>query len=459
MNKQLNTDIIVHFIGIGGIGMSGIAEILLSLGYKVTGSDLNSSSTTDKLSSLGAEIFIGHKESNISNQNVVVHTSAAKLDNPEMMKAKELSLPIMRRAEMLAELMRLKQGIAIAGTHGKTTTTSMLATILEESRYNPTYVIGGVVRNLGGHAKVGEGNFLVAEADESDGSFLLYQPYMSVITNIDEDHLDHYGSRQNLIDSFEKFANKIPFYGICAVNIHDEELRNIKSKMKKPCITFGLEDSGADYQAHNVQSKSNDTFFDLFHGEEKLGSTKISLPGKHNVLNALGALALAHQLGVSVDVMLKAISSFSGVGRRLEKLKTKDSFELVDDYGHHPTEVKATLNAVCESRDKKPIVIFEPHRYSRTKYCWDQFIESFDDVDEVYLCEIYPASEAPIEGITSTALAIEINKRNANSCVVLKSKDELFKKLTELQERGETVLSLGAGTIGKNVREWVQQSV
>jgi len=459
VNKQLNTNIKIHFVGIGGIGMSGIAEILLSMGYKVTGSDLSQSATTEKLEALGAKIFLGHDEKNITDQNVIVHTSAAKSDNPEILKAKELSIPIMKRAEMLAELMRLKQGIAIAGTHGKTTTTSMLATILEESRYNPTYIIGGIVRNLGGHAKVGEGNFLVAEADESDGSFLLYQPYMSIITNIDEDHLDHYGTRENLIESFEKFANKVPFYGVCSINIHDEELKKIRKKIKKPCITFGLENSHADYQAHNVESKNNETFFDLYFKEEKLGSTKINLPGKHNVLNALGALSIAHQLGVKVDVMLKAISSFSGVGRRLERLKTKGSFELVDDYGHHPTEVKATLNAVCESRSKKPIVIFEPHRFSRTKLCWKQFVECFDEVDEVYLCEIYPASEEPIEGINSMALAKEINHRKQNHCTVLKNKDELFSKLNELQAKGEIVLSLGAGSIGKNVREWVKLSV
>lgn len=459
MKKQLNTNIKIHFVGIGGIGMSGIAEILLSMGYKVTGSDLNHSATTEKLESMGAKIFLGHDEKNITDQNVIVHTSAAKANNPEIIKAKALSIPVMKRAEMLAELMRLKQGIAIAGTHGKTTTTSMLATILEESRYNPTYVIGGIVSNLGGHAKVGEGNFLVAEADESDGSFLLYQPYMSIITNIDEDHLDHYGTRENLIDAFEKFANKVPFYGVCSVNIHDEELKKIREKIKKPCITFGLENSSADYQAHNVESKNNETFFDLFYKDEKIGSTKINLPGKHNVLNALGALSIAHQLGVKVDIMLKAISSFSGVGRRLEKLKTKGSFELVDDYGHHPTEVKATLNAVCESRSKKPVVIFEPHRFSRTKLCWKQFVECFDEVDEVYLCEIYPASEEPIDGISSSALAQEINSRKQNHCLVLKNKDELFKKLDDLQNKGEIVLSLGAGSIGKNVREWVKLSV
>lgn len=459
MNKQFNTDIIIHFVGIGGIGMSGIAEILLSLGYKVTGSDLNQSATTQKLEKLGAKVFIGHDQENITNQNVIVHTSAAKIDNPELIKAKELSIPIMKRAEMLAELMRLKQGIAIAGTHGKTTTTSMLATILEESRYNPTYVIGGIVRNLGGHAKVGEGNFLVAEADESDGSFLLYQPYMSVITNIDEDHLDHYGTRENLIDAFEKFANKVPFYGVCSVNIHDEELRKIREKIKKPCLTFGLEGAQADYEAHKIESINNETFFDLYYKNEKLGSTKINLPGKHNVLNALGALSIAHQLGVKVEIMLESISTFSGVGRRLEKLKAQGSFELVDDYGHHPTEVKATLNAVCESRSKKPIVIFEPHRYSRTKLCWQQFVECFDEVDEVYLCEIYPASEEPIEGITSTALAKEINARKKNHCTVLKCKEELFKKLDDLQAKEEIVLSLGAGSIGKHVREWVQLSV
>lgn len=454
-----NTKHIVHFVGIGGIGMSGIAEILLSLGYGVTGSDLSASSVTEKLESLGAKIFIGHNESNITNQNVIVHTSAAKQDNPELLAAHKKNIPIMRRAEMLAELMRLKQGIAVAGTHGKTTTTSMLATILEESRYNPTYVIGGIVSNLGGHAKVGAGDFLVAEADESDGSFLLYQPYMSIITNIDDDHLDHYGSKEKLIEAFERFANKVPFYGVCAINVHDEVLKEIHTRMKKPAVTFGIGDCGADYQAHDVKSADSGTSFDLIFRGEKLGSTKISLPGKHNVLNALGALAIAHQMGVKVEVMLHAISSFAGVGRRLEKLYQNKGFELIDDYGHHPTEVAATLGAVSDNRGTKPVVIFEPHRYSRTKLCWDQFVSCFDSVDEVYLCPIYAASEAAIDGINSENLVSSINKRNSGRAHLLDGKEKLFQKLDELKNRDCIVLSLGAGSIGKNVREWVKANV
>lgn len=456
MNINSNSQTTVHFVGIGGIGMSGIAEILLSLGYQVTGSDLNESAVTEKLKEIGATIYIGHEAKNINSQNVLVHTSAAKKDNPELIAAHEKNIPIMRRAEMLAELMRLKQGIAVAGTHGKTTTTSMLATILEESRYNPTYVIGGIVRNLGGHAKVGGGNFLVAEADESDGSFLLYQPYMSVITNIDEDHLDHYGSKAKLIEAFNQFANQIPFYGVCALNAHDPLLMSIRENMKKPVVTFGIELSSADYQAVNIKTDKTGTNFELVFRGEKLGPTKISLPGQHNVLNALGALAVAHQMGVKVDIMLAAISKFSGVGRRLELLASDKGFELVDDYGHHPTEVSATLGAVVESRAQKPIVIFEPHRYSRTQLCWNQFIECFDQAEEVYLCQIYPASEAPIEGITSNALCAAINARGKVKCQLLENKDALFSKINELKSQQQLVVSLGAGSIGKNVREWVK---
>lgn len=450
---------IVHFVGIGGIGMSGIAEILLALGYNVTGSDLAASSTTERLESLGAKIFIGHQKENITEQNVVVHTSAAKADNPELMEALAKNIPIMRRAEMLAELMRLKQGIAIAGTHGKTTTTSMLATILEESRYNPTYVIGGIVSNLGGHAKVGAGDFLVAEADESDGSFLLYQPYMSVITNIDDDHLDFYGSKQKLIDSFNEFANNIPFYGVCALNIHDPILKEMRLKIKKPTVSFGIGEGEADYQAHNVVASSKGASFDLHFRGEKLGPTNISLPGKHNILNALGALAIAHQMGVKVQVMLDAISKFSGVGRRLERLYQDETFELIDDYGHHPTEVSATLQAVIESRGQKPVVIFEPHRFSRTKLCWDQFVQCFDGVDEIYLCQIYAASEKPIDGVTSELLAQAINQRSGKKCYLLKDKSTLFSKLDELKKQSCVVVSLGAGSIGKDVREWVKTRV
>lgn len=448
----------IHFVGIGGIGMSGIAEILLSLGYQVTGSDISASAVTEKLESLGAKIFIGHHANNIEKQDVVVHTSAAKKDNPELVKAHDLGIPVMRRAEMLAELMRLKQGIAVAGTHGKTTTTSMLATILEESRYNPTYVIGGIVRNLGGHAKVGEGDFLVAEADESDGSFLLYQPYMAVITNVDDDHLDHYGSKEKLIEAFEEFANKVPFYGVTALNIHDSVLNEMRQRMKKPFVTFGLENSGADYEAHNLKFVDQASHFDFAYRGEVLGSTQITLPGKHNVLNALGALALAHQMGVRLDIMLAGISRFLGVGRRLECLQKKNGFELIDDYGHHPTEVKATLQAVVESRGQKPVVIFEPHRYSRTKLCWQQFVEAFDCVDEVLLCPIYAASENEIEGINSTNLAAQINQRKTAQCHLIKDKSELFERLNNLKENKKIVLTLGAGSIGKNVREWVKQS-
>ena len=456
MKIALGKKPVVHFVGIGGIGMSGIAEILLSLGYEVTGSDLSASQVTDKLESLGAKIFIGHLANNITNQNVLVHTSAAKKDNPEIVRAKELNIPIMRRAEMLAELMRLKQGIAIAGTHGKTTTTSMLATILEESRYNPTYVIGGIVSNLGGHAKVGEGDFLVAEADESDGSFLLYQPLMSVITNVDDDHLDHYGNKQNLIDAFESFANKVPFYGMCALNIHDPILCKLRDRISKPTVTFGLEGSAAEYRAHNISYHENGTAFDLYYLNVKLGATNIVLPGTHNVLNALGALSIAHQMGVKVEIMLKAISKFMGVGRRLEKLMQVDGFTLIDDYGHHPTEVAATLKAVTTSRKEKPIVIFEPHRYTRTQLCWDHFVECFDDVDEVYLCPIYAASESPIEGITSDRLALEINKRNPNRVKLILDQEDLYKHLDKFKNDKRLVLSLGAGSIGKNVRTWVK---
>jgi UDP-N-acetylmuramate--alanine ligase len=446
----------LHFIGIGGIGMSGIAEVLLSLGYKVSGSDISESANVERLRKKGAEIFIGHREENIKGATVVVYSSAVNFENPEMRGAKDNNIPIMRRAEMLAELMRLKYGIAIAGTHGKTTTTSFLSTILQGSDYDPTYIIGGIVKNLDGHAKVGKGEYLVAEADESDGSFLLLSPMMSVVTNIDNDHMDHYGSEGKLLDSFEEFINKVPFYGLCALNAHDDRLMDMVKRIKKPFTTFCIGDdlkTGADFEARNVVIKDTTSEFDLYYKGEKQVAVVINLPGKHNILNALGAIAIAHRMGVGFELIAKSIKEFESVGRRFQILHKSDKAEIIDDYGHHPTEIAVTLKTIRETRKGKVIAIFEPHRFSRTRDCWNEFLHCFNSADEVYLCPIYPASEKPIAGIESERLVQDINQLHPGLAKYIDSLDRMDEVIKS--NEGASFAVMGAGSIGRKIREWV----
>ncbi|MCO4792933.1 MAG: UDP-N-acetylmuramate--L-alanine ligase [Bacteriovoracaceae bacterium] len=454
------SDVHVHFIGIGGIGMSGIAEILLALGYQVSGSDCSASATVEKLRGMGAEVFIGHKKENVKDATVLVYSSAIRESNPEIVEAKEKRIPIMRRAEMLAELMRLKKGIAIAGTHGKTTTTSLLATILQESKYEPTYIIGGIVDNLKGHAKVGSGEYLIAEADESDGSFLLLNPIMSVITNIDNDHLDHYGTEENLHASFLEFANKIPFYGLCSLNYHDENIKSLFKEMKKPWVTFGISEieKGADFEARNIKYVGTKSVFDLYYKDEKKVEITLAIPGEHNVLNALGAISIAYNMGLSFEKIANSISKFNGVGRRFQTLFENEKSQIVDDYGHHPTEIKSTLKAARSCfPDKKLIVFFEPHRYTRTKDCWNEFLHCFNYADEVFLNPIYPASEDPIGGISSERLAKDINTLHPELVKLIKDEKHMFNSLDTLVLEESVIVTLGAGSIGKRIREWVSK--
>ena len=446
-------DIKVHFIGIGGIGMSGIAEVLLSLGYKVSGSDISESATVAKLRRLGAEVYIGHKSENVADATVMVYSSAIDDTNPEVIIAKANRLPIMRRAEMLAELMRLKKGLAIAGTHGKTTTTSFLATILQESKYDPTYIIGGIVKNLDGHAKVGKGEFLVAEADESDGSFLLLNPIMSVVTNIDNDHMDHYGDEATLLKSFTQFINKVPFYGLTALNANDERLMALTKDVKKPWVTFGV-DTKADFEARNIRYEGNLAIYDLFYADEKQIEIKITIPGKHNIQNSLGAIALAYNMGVPFEDIASSIIKFDGVGRRFQTLFTENSFEIIDDYAHHPTEIDVTLRAMKETRpDKKIVVVFEPHRYSRTRDCWDAFLHCFNSADTVYISPIYPASEQPIAGIESDRLIADINKLHPDLVQKLDAVENINVIIDKYKKENVTFVTLGAGSIGRIIRE------
>lgn len=452
---------VVHFIGIGGIGMSGIAEVLLALGHKVTGSDIAESANVKNLKKSGAKVYIGHKAENIDGATVVVYSSAIEEDNEEFLEARKRSLPMMRRAEMLAELMRLKKGIAIAGTHGKTTTTSILSTILHESGYDPTYIIGGVVHNLKGHAKVGKGEFLIAEADESDGTFLLLNPVMSVITNIDNDHLSHYKTFENLKENFLEFANKVPFYGLCAINVHDKHLMELSKSLKKPWVTFGVgEQTKAHFVAKNARYESYETSFDLYHLDQFVISMKTNLQGRHNVLNALGAICMAYHLGVSFEKMAQSILKFDGVGRRMQIVFQSKNLEVIDDYAHHPTEVATTLEALKLTRPGKKIVaLFQPHRFTRTRDCWNDFFHCFNSADSVYLVPVYPASEAPIKGITSERLSIDINKIHPGLTVDLKDAADFETVMKQIYQSNiqTCIVSLGAGPIGRLTKEMIDR--
>ena len=441
----------LHFIGIGGIGMSGIAEVLLDLGYEVSGSDLGESKVTENLKSKGAKIFKGHAASQVEGTNLIIYSSAIDPKNPEVIRAQELHIPMIRRAEMLAELMRLKFGIAIAGSHGKTTTTSLIATIFEAAKLDSTHIIGGIVQNLGGNARKGDGQYLIAEADESDGSFLLLNPIMTTVTNIDNDHLDHYGSAEKIVDAFVEFVNNVPFYGRVIMNASDKPSLAIKSRVKRPLIWYGIETTEADYEARKVEFSAEGTQFDLFYKNELIRKIKTPLMGRHNVLNALSAIAISREVEIDWDIIQKGLSHFLGVGRRLEKVFTKEKFIVIDDYGHHPTEIRATISALREV-DKRPlVVVFEPHRYTRTQNFWKEFQESFTGADEIYLTPIYAASEKPIDGITSEAMAREMG------CQYLHSLDGM-KDLLEAKKNSPCIfLTLGAGAISKKIREMVSQ--
>lgn len=447
----------IHFIGIGGIGMSGIAEVLLDLGYKVSGSDLNSSLVTENLKQKGAEIFIGHKATNVDGATIIVYSSAIDKKNPEVIHATELEIPMIRRAEMLAELMRLKFGIAVAGSHGKTTTTSLIATIFHEARKDATYIIGGIVRNLGGNAKKGDGEFLIAEADESDGSFLLLNPIMAAVTNIDDDHLDHYGSKEKIVEAFIDFVNKLPFYGRVALNANDESSVAIKTHIKRPVTWYGidLEMNEADYIAENVSLSASGTEFDLIYKNQKIGRFKTHLMGHHNISNTLAAISISHEAGISWDTIQKGLLSFQGVGRRLEKLHEEQNFLVIDDYGHHPTEVKATISALRNVDKRSLCVIFEPHRFSRTQNFWKEFQASFEGADEIFISPIYAASEAPIENITSEALVKEM-KASGKNVTFISSLAEMETLLNERRKQECIFLTLGAGAISKKIRDLVK---
>lgn len=442
----------IHLVGIGGAGMSGIAEVLLTMGYMVTGSDLHASETTRRLEELGGRIFIGHQESNVGTAQVVVISSAVSGSNPEVVKAKTMQIPVIPRAEMLAELMRLKFGVAIAGAHGKTTTTSMVSTVLAQGGLDPTMVIGGKVNALGSHARLGRGDLLVAEADESDGSFLRLPPTIVAVTNLDREHLDHYGSMERINESFLEFINKIPFYGLAVLCADDDRLASLFPRLVKRYQTYGLRERDGvapDFLATDIVLKQWGADFRAYFRGKNLGPFRLTVPGIHNVSNALVAIAIGMELDVPVDLIRKGLAAFTGVERRFHLRGEAGGIMVVDDYGHHPTEVKATLAAAKQGWDRRLVVLFQPHRYSRTRDCLGEFAHAFDSADVVFMTDIYAAGEQPIPGVTGAALAETVKAAGHPSVTFIERKETLPDQVLSHLQAGDLVLTLGAGDIWK----------
>jgi UDP-N-acetylmuramate--alanine ligase len=438
----------IHFVGIGGIGMSGIAELLLNLGYGVSGSDLKQSDITRRLQSLGGRIYQGHNGAWVGNADVVVISSAVKENNPEVLAAREAFIPVIPRAEMLAELMRLKKyGIAVAGSHGKTSTTSLVGWLLAEAGLDPTVVIGGKVNSLGTNAKLGEGEFLVAEADESDGSFLQLSPVIDVVTNIDLEHLDYYKDIDEIKEVFLLFINKIPFYGAAVLCLDDDNVASLLPRIKKRVITYGLA-TQADIRARQLRAEGLTTSFEVCRGSEVLGEIMINSPGRHNVLNSLAAVAVGLELEIPFAKITTALATFTGVQRRLQIKGEARGITVIDDYGHHPTEIKATLAAIRSAwPNRRLLVMFQPHRYTRTKGLFKEFCTAFHDADILILTEIYPASENPIEGVTAENLMIGIKEHGQRQVYLAAGVDDLAGVAQPMLEDGDIVLTLGAGDI------------
>ncbi len=454
---------LLHFVGIGGIGMSGIAEVFLNQGYRVSGSDVSDSESVRRLRTLGAKIAIGHSEGNVRGARVVVVSSAIRRDNPEVVEARKLRIPVIPRAEMLAELMRGKVGIAVAGTHGKTTTTSMIASVLTHAGLDPTLVIGGRVDSLGGNAKLGQGDYVVAEADESDGSFLHLPATFGVVTNVDNDHLDHFGNIQRVEDAFVEFVAKLPFYGVAAVCGEDPGVCRILGRLTKPAVTYGLSERW-DLWGSKVEPEGMGTRFEVHWRDatgkrERLGGAVIHVPGVHNVLNALASIAIGRALGLSFASSVEGLASFRGVKRRFE-IRWQDNarrMAVVDDYGHHPTEIAATLAAARSvwvepggSRlTRRVLVAFQPHRFTRTLHCRDGFMSAFRDADRVWISDIYAAGEEPIDGVSAQGLADDLARTAVagQDIVYSGSLEETRDRLLQVAKDGDLVLCLGAGSI------------
>ena len=436
----------IHFVGIGGIGMSGIAEVLLNLGYQVSGSDLKESEVTRRLAALGGEIAYGHRSENLSEVDVVVTSTAVRADNPEVLEAHRRLVPVIPRAEMLAELMRMKYGVAIAGTHGKTTTTSMVATVLTHGGIDPTVVIGGRLDLFESNAKLGQGKFLVAEADESDGSFLKLSPTIAVVTNIDADHLDYYRDLDQIKETFVDFINKVPFFGLAVLCLDDPNLQALIPQVKKRFVTYGLANQ-ADFYATDIEHKADRTAFTVHYRGEQLGRLGFRMPGRHNVLNALATVAVGMELGLDFAAIADGFKDFGGVGRRFQIKGEVNDIMVVDDYGHHPAEIKATLSAARSGWQRRLVVIFQPHLYSRTKALFDDFVTAFYQADHLLIMDVYAAGEDPIPGVAASDLAKGVSGHGHRSCVYTPDREAVLAQLREAVQPGDLVITLGAGNI------------
>jgi UDP-N-acetylmuramate--alanine ligase len=448
----------IHFVGIGGSGMSGIAEVLVNLGYAVQGSDLKAGEATRRLEKLGARVMIGHGAENVAGADVVVVSSAINEENPEVAHALAQRIPVVKRAEMLGELMRFRYSIAVAGTHGKTTTTSLVASVLAEGGEDPTFVIGGRLKSAASNARLGAGRYLVAEADESDASFMHLQPMIAIVTNVDADHLGtHGGDFGRLKASFVEFLHNLPFYGLAIVCVDDPQAASLVPQIARPYLTYGF-DAPADVRAVNVTRRGGQSVFEVLRPGRAPLAISLNLPGRHNVLNALAAISVATELEIDDGAIQRALAGFQGIERRLQWLGDvvlpAGRVTLVDDYGHHPTEIAATMEAARQGwPDRRVVLVFQPHRYTRTRDLLDDFAQVLSDADVLILAEVYPAGEAPIAGADGKALSRAVRSRGRVEPVLLRSLDELPEALADVARDGDVVLTMGAGSIGAAAQE------
>ncbi len=461
MRNRVNN---IHFVGIGGSGMSGIAEVLVNLGYSVSGSDIADGPVTERLRQAGAKVMIGHHADNINNAEVVVVSSAIDASNPEVSTALETNVPVIPRAEMLGELMRFQQGIAVAGTHGKTTTTSLVSAILVAAGMDPTFVVGGLINSAGVNAKLGKGDYLVAEADESDASFLNLKPEMAVVTNIDEDHMVTYqGDLEELKKTFVTFLQNLPFYGLAVLCIDDDNVQAIRDRIHKPVLTYGLCED-AEFRAYDLKQTATRMNFKVKRsGFDEDLLVDLAIPGTHNALNATAAIAIASHLGVGDEAIQKGLREFQGVGRRFQVFGEASigdkKVTIVDDYAHHPVELKATLSAARDCwTDRRILAVFQPHRYSRTNDLFDDFVASLVEQQELLVCEVYPAGEEPISGATGQSLCQAIRVRGTSNPIFVPNIEELEKVLSPIIQDGDVILTMGAGSIGKASRNLFEQN-
>jgi len=447
----------IHFIGIGGAGMSAIAYVLIKRGYDVSGSDLNAGHMSAHLAQEGAMVYMGHAACQVDDAEAVVISTAIHQDNPELVAARRRNIPVLHRSDVLAAIMNAADGVAVAGAHGKTTTSAMISCIASEGGIDPTVIIGGEVSSLGGNARNGAGRFVVAEADESDGSFLKLQPYLAVVTNIEDDHLDHYGTEENIYQAFKQFVGNIKEGGKAILCFDNPKVRRLAGETAGTVITYGVEGEDADYTAKNITYGVSGTGYDLYYKREYLTRVELAVPGRHNVLNSMGAFAAAREMGISVDSILASLKKFGGAKRRFETKGKVGDVWVVDDYAHHPTEIGVTLKAARQTQPKRLLCVFQPHRYTRTKLLFDEFCQCFTDCDELILTDIYAASEEPIPGVSSMHLAEGIKAATGQDVLYIGKLAKAEEYLEREVQPGDLVMTIGAGDVFKIGEELVRE--